>query len=197
MKANGIDLEELTRAAHSIASAYPEVSAELACQSLNSAPYDSDGIVDWLCPHCGETWSCSISDRTIRRVRHDCIDLDETLTDESDSLASRVPELMARWDADANGVPASEVPVTSKKTWAWRCPQHGETWKLAIREARRAQPCEKCRTEKIKESMRVWRAAMPIKRSILDDPLLKDHWIKDKNEIDPKRVSATDKTYRR
>lgn len=93
MKANGIDLEELTRAAHSIASAYPEVSAELACQYINSAPYDSDSIVDWLCPHCGETWSCSISDRTIRRVRHDCIDLDETLTDESDSLAARVPAL--------------------------------------------------------------------------------------------------------
>lgn len=197
MKTNGIDLEELTRAAHSIAYAYPEVSAELADQSLSSAFYDSDDVVDWLCPHCGETWSCSISDRTIRRVKHDCVDLDEALTDESDSLASRAPELMDRWDAAANGVQASEVPVTSKKTWAWRCPQHGETWKMAIREARRAQPCEKCRIEKIKESMRAWRAAMPIKRSALDDPLLKDHWIKDKNEIDPKRVSATDKTYRR
>lgn len=197
MKTDGIDLEELTRAAHSIASAYPEVSTELADQSLDNMPYDSDGVVDWLCPHCGETWRCSISDRTIRRVKHDCVDLDETLTDESDSLASRVPELMARWDADANGVPASEVPVTSKKTWAWRCPQHGETWKLAIREARRAQPCRQCWTEKISRSEKEKWASKKFERTILDEPVLRDHWLADKNEVEPEAVSATDKTYRR
>lgn len=190
-------LARLAHDVHSIASAYPEVAVELADPSLSSARYDSDEAVDWLCPNCGSKWRCPISDRTIRRVKHDCIDADETLTDEADSLAARVPELADRWDAAANHAAASAVPVTSKRTWSWRCPQHGETWSMSIRDARRAQPCDRCRREKIGRSSRERWASQKFDRTILDDPTLAAHWLTDENEVRPDAVSATDKTHSR
>ena len=190
-------LVKLAHDVHSIASAYPEVAVGLADPSLSSARYDSDEAVDWLCTHCGRKWRCTISDRTIRRVKHGCIDADETLTDEADSLAVRVPELADRWDAAANHAAASAVPVTSKRTWSWRCPQHGETWSMSIRDARRAQPCDRCRREKIGRSSRERWASQKFDRTILDDPTLLGHWLTDENEVRPDAVSATDKTHRR
>lgn len=148
-------------------------------------------------PHCDRKWRCPISDRTIRRVKHGCIDADETLTDEADSLAARVPELVDRWDAADNHAAASAVPVTSKRTWSWRCPQHGETWSMSIRDARRAQPCGQCRREKIGRSSRERWASQGFDKTILDDPTLIEHWLPDENEVRPDSVSATDKTYRR
>ena len=190
-------LVRLAHDVHSIASAYPEVAVELADPSLSNARYDSDEAVDWLCPHCDHKWRCPISDRTIRRVRHGCIDVDETLSDEADSLAARVPELVDRWDAAANHAAASAVPATSKRTWSWRCPQHGETWSMSIRDARRAQPCDRCRREKIGKSSRERWASREFDRTILDEPTLIEHWLPDENEVRPDAVSATDKTYRR
>lgn len=80
-------------------------------------------------------------------IEKDVLEINKYLTKIDDSLADKRPDILDKWDYEANGYLKPEMfSVSSNYIVRWRCPKCGHKWKSSInsmtREGRRG--CAKC-----------------------------------------------------
>lgn len=102
----------------------------------------------WVCPDCGEEW-----EQAVRRVVQTgglcpCCHFRKLVKGKNDLLTTH-PEIAAEFDAEKNGVEASEVMPNSKKKYWFKCSECGHEWRTSIAlRAKKGKGCAKCASKK-------------------------------------------------
>ena len=110
----------------------------------------SDYRAHWACHRCAYRWEAQVAQRTMRQTR--CQRCSTERSDGRSSLAALHPELVAEWDASANGpLRPARIKATHDKAVVWRCrddPGHPSYRMSPFTRARRDVGCPICRKRK-------------------------------------------------
>lgn len=146
---------KLLKGFNDLESQFPEVAKEWDYEQNKDKPseikFNSNKKVWWICSECGNHFQQRVTGRTNqhtgcpkcgseRRVEK----FFNTVLATRESLADKMPELLAEWDYEKNiGIDPSEVlPGSNKKVW-WKC-KYGHSYSASIYNRVNGSGCPRC-----------------------------------------------------
>ncbi len=117
-----------------------EKNGDLKPDSLTA---NSNLMVWWKCPDCGNEWEATIASRKNSKDCPFCIN--RRFQEGFNDIFSKKPELKKEWDYEKNINidPSKTICSSHEKAW-WKCSKCGYKWKTTVYSRYRGSGCPKC-----------------------------------------------------
>lgn len=141
--------------------------------------------VYWLCPRCGETYSCLISNRTSKGRKSCPYCCHNPKASSKYNLSIKFPNIAKEWHPTENGeMLPNEVTPHSNKKYKWLC-KNGHTYSASVNNRANGDGCPFCSGQLISDSNRL---------SVIKPELAKQ-WHPTKNHILASEISFGSNDY--
>ncbi|MEY4989919.1 MAG: hypothetical protein RIS08_145 [Actinomycetota bacterium] len=122
---------------------HPTLNGDLDPATITSS---SNRKVFWLGP-CGHEWQAVVASRT--RIGAGCpFCANQSVLPGFNDLESQLPALAAEWDAEGNGVPASQALAGGNKKYRWNCAER-HIYVRSVTERKKGLGCDYCSGKKV------------------------------------------------